>query len=116
MGTEGEEIPGVGFTPPMGARRQDRFDTCGFNPSMIEGEECGKPATWHIIWTLDGENGSACDEHHASSTAAYVCVCSHRRGPDCMMPGSFILWPPENRCVVDGDPIDGPVLEAEQAL
>lgn len=115
--SEHVEIPGGGFTPPMGERRQERFDTCGFNPSMVEGEECGQAATWHIIWTLDAENGAACDHHYESARATWVYVCAHKRGPDCMMPGSVVLFD-ENRCVVEGDPIDGPELTAvmERAL
>ena len=109
------EIPGTAVTPPMGARRQERFDTCGFNPSMVEGDECGKPATWHIIWTLDAENGAACDEHFEDARATWVYVCAHRRGPDCMMPNSIVVWD-ENRCVVEGDPNGDPVLEAAESL
>lgn len=99
---EGVEIPGSGLTPPMGHRRQDRFDTCGFNPSMIEGRECAKPATWHIIWTVDAENGAACEQHYQDARARWAFVCAHPRGPDCMMPGSLMLWD-ENRCIVEGD-------------
>lgn len=107
--SEGVEIEGTALTPPLGHRRQERFDSCGFNPSMIEGQECGKPGTWHIIWTLDAENGAACDEHYENARAQFAFVCAHRRGSDCMMPGSIVLFD-ENRCIVEGDPIDGPIL------
>lgn len=99
------------MTPALGPRRQEHFDACGFNPTLIEGDECGKPGTWHIIWTLDAENGVACGEHYEYVKRNFAFVCAHSRGPDCMMPGSFVKWD-ENRCVVEGDPIDGPTLAA----
>lgn len=109
-----DEIPGTALTPPLGPRRQHLFHQCGYNASVVEGNECGKPATWHIIWTLDAENGAACDEHYENAKANYVFVCAHQRGADCMMPNSVVLFD-ENRCVVEGEPIDGPVLLASVA-
>lgn len=61
---------------------------------------CGKPATWHIIWTLEGDNSIACDEHADSARANWVFAGMHPYSEVCSMPGS--RWVPElDRCVVD---------------
>lgn len=115
MTPDDHTIGGTDLTPPLGPRRQENFDTCGYNPTMTWGDECGKPGTWHIIWTFDAENGVACEEHYANARAKWAFVCAHPRGPDCMMPNSVVLFD-ENRCVVEGDPIDGPVLRVEASV
>jgi hypothetical protein len=63
---------------------------------------CGRPGTWHIIWTADAENGIACDEHADEARRLWVYFGLHAYDPVCSMPGATYL-PDEDRCVIDED-------------
>lgn len=92
-------------TPPLGDEQPDGGGSCTFgaDPNL-----CGKPATWHIIWTPDGENGLACDEHAEYARAHFVNYDRHLFGGVCCMPGSFVVWSwdrPPGLCIWQiGDP------------
>lgn len=74
-----------------------------------QASRCGKPATWHVIWTSDMENGLACDEHYdeARSTWAYFAVHPYRM--ECSMPGAVYVHA-ENVCRTDEDSLGLPSL------
>lgn len=40
-------------------------------------DACGKPATWHIFWTPDLENGICCDHHAAEARSRWVFYAIH---------------------------------------
>lgn len=75
--------------PPLGSEQPDGISTCSCGP---DDDLCGKPATWHLIWTPDGENGLACDEHAAWANANFTEYDRHPFGGVCCMPGSFVVW------------------------
>lgn len=74
--------------PPLGRRVAHRGQTCGYSPEDTEATDCTTDATWHIMWTPDGDAGFACEPHMAQARARFVFVDSHHVGPDCGMPGS----------------------------
>jgi hypothetical protein len=52
------------------------------------GQLCGRSAVGHFLWTHDGENGVACDQHTA--TAMADAEDWHPITDDCTMPG--VVW------------------------
>lgn len=62
----------------------------------IVDHNCGRPATWHIIWTVDLENGTVCDEHLEEARREWVFFAVHPYEPSCAPPALF-FWP-ENFC------------------
>lgn len=79
-----------------------------------EPDYCGKPAKWHIIWTSDGENGIACDEHADEARRLWVYFGLHAYEPVCSIRGARYL-PDEDRCVVDDGDL-GLVAETSMEL
>lgn len=67
----------------------DGTNTCnyGYEPNL-----CGKPAAWHVIWTPDGENSTACEEHAAEAQQRWTAYDRHPFGGVCIMPGTFVVW------------------------
>jgi hypothetical protein len=64
------------------------------------GALCGEPATWHVIWTDDGENSLVCPGHlDDSKTFGPVQIHTTANGA-CSMPGSIWLRY-EERCVME---------------
>lgn len=80
--------PLFGVAPPL---------ACSY---WLGDRNCGKPGTWHIMWTEDLENGIACDEHFAEVRERWCYYAIHEYRPDCSMPGA-LYHRDENICVVD---------------
>lgn len=66
----------------------------------IGDRNCGAPATWHVIWTAQLDNGLCCDEHMAEARRVWAFFAAHPHAIECDMPGTAFLAA-ENRCVVD---------------
>jgi hypothetical protein len=84
--------------PPLGGHAPPLQCNRAFNAALTD--HCGKPATWHIIWTSDAENGLVCDEHANEARRRWAFVGIHPYEMSCSMPGARYLAD-ENRCVVD---------------
>lgn len=97
-----------GITPRLGVITPTQV--CGYETG---GTICGAAATWHVIWTPDGENGAACDRHMPNAkTFAYW--AAHRYEDVCGAPNS-VFSNEENRCHIPGE--DGsPCMAASAAL
>jgi len=88
--------------PPLGRDVNTRGQHCGHSPADTPDTDCKNPATWHIMWTTDGDAGLACDQH-ITEARRFVFLDSHPVGPDCVMPGTH--WDFDaKRCVVPGEP------------
>lgn len=83
-----------GHAPPLQCNRLLRWPD--------ESSKCGRPATFHIVWTADLENGLACDEHMAEAKTKWCFFAVHLYRMECSMPGAIYLHE-ENVCVVDED-------------
>lgn len=106
-------MPDTGPSPfiALGPETDTSGQTCTHASSDNPANLCGTPATWHIVWDLNLENGLACDPHMAEARARLVFVDRHHVGPDCSMPG--VHWDFDNkRCVYPDDP--APAEAAEQ--
>lgn len=85
--------------PPLGDEQPAGLLTCcyGTDPDL-----CGAPATWHIFWTLDGENGLACERHADEADQRWTRYDRHPVCGTCNLPGSEVRWSwdePPGRCV-----------------
>lgn len=89
--------------PPLGRERPAGELICSrVTTSDIDGPVCGKPATAHLFWDEDGENGVACDEHGIEARATWRIYDEHAVGGVCTMPMSSWVpsWEdPPGRCV-----------------
>lgn len=47
------------ITPPIGRVLDTTQQRCGFSPGDTDETTCNEPATWHICWRADMENGLA---------------------------------------------------------
>lgn len=54
-------------------------------------ESCPKPATWHVMWTQDCENGTCCDEHMDETRKRWAFYAAHRMLPACTQEGSLFI-------------------------
>ncbi|GAA4626903.1 hypothetical protein GCM10023196_037040 [Actinoallomurus vinaceus] len=86
------------LTPQFNGERSDHDRTCGYGTPE---NHCGKPATWHVLWTVDGTNSLDCDEHMADAEKQWVFYGRHRLGPHCLHPEALFY---EDRCEVPGGP------------
>lgn len=77
-------------TPPLGDIRLLGEATCGRSVGPTINDGCGKPATWHVLWTADGDNGLTCDEHYAEVGIRWASLDSHPFGGVCCMPNT--VW------------------------
>lgn len=77
--------------PPLFGERPLMDQTCG---RWFGDHNCGKPATWHFMWTEDGENGLCCDEHHDEALRVWSHHDKHPMTAVCTMPDSswFYSW------------------------
>jgi len=80
---------------PLGRDVAHRGQKCGHSPADSAATDCTADATWHILWTADGDAGLACDPHAAVARQRFVFVDFHRVGPDCNMPGAW--WDHDRR-------------------
>lgn len=95
---------------PLGRDLAHRGQKCSHSPGDTEATDCPNDATWHIMWTTDGDVGLACDPHMAVARKRFAFVDSHRVSPDCGMPSA--RWDFENkRCFYP----DEPAVEAASA-
>ncbi|WP_405676756.1 hypothetical protein OG292_19175 [Streptomyces sp. NBC_01511] len=97
---------------PKGEPRFDSGQSCGYKPSGAP-EDCGKPATWHVMWDRDPhDNSLTCDEHMTLIQQRWVYDDRHPVVADCTMPGA--LWSyPEKRCEF---PTDEPALTVARQI
>lgn len=101
------------ITPPIGRLIDASQQRCGFSPGDTDETTCNAPATWHICWGADMENGLACDDH-MTYAQRYAYLDRHKVGPDCSMPGS--MWDfDEQRCIVTGTGTSEPAAIALRA-
>ena len=61
---------------------------------------CNRPATHHVIWTADIDNGLVCPEHLEEVNERWCYFALHPYEMACSMPGAFFR-DALNRCVVD---------------
>lgn len=89
---------------PKGQPRPFSGQTCGYKPRTAT-SDCGKPATWHVMWDRDPhDNSLTCDEHMQLIQERWVYDDRHPITADCTMPGA--LWEYGNqRCAVPGDEV-----------
>lgn len=88
------------ITPPIGRILDTGLQRCGFSPGDTDETTCNEPATWHICWEANMENGLACDAHMAHAQR-YAYLDRHKVVPDCTMPGC--MWDFDGkRCTVPG--------------
>ncbi len=91
------------ITPPIGRIVDTSRQRCTYSPGDIPANDCGQPATWHICWDSNIENGLACDPHMAF-VQGFVYLDRHPVGPDCAMPGAH--WHFElKRCIGPGQDV-----------
>lgn len=103
-----------GVTPPMGDARPYLELACTYAGSKDINAICGRPATWHLLWDADMENGLACDEHKAVALANWPVYDLHEARDVCNVPDSrwLFTWGDDlpGRCVWH---IDDDALAAE---
>lgn len=88
------------ITPPLGRFIDTSQQLCTYSPGDLPVNDCGQPATWHILWDTDWNDALACDEH-MTYAQQFAYADRHPVGADCSMPGS--LWYiDENRCGYPG--------------
>lgn len=91
----------MSITPPVGSEGRPAGEhTCGFSPTLDYAGHCGKPATWHVIWTVEMDNTLCCDEHMADALIQWVFFMRHPIGPDCTMPDALFY---DDRCEIPRD-------------
>ena len=60
---------------------------------------CGKLATWHVMWTANGENGLVCGEHEHEARWRWAFFAIHPYEVTCSVPGA-IYFKAANACRV----------------
>jgi hypothetical protein len=78
-------------SPPLLGDRPAMDQTCG---RWLGTTNCGKPATWHFMWTPEGDNGLTCDEHHDEALRVWTHHDRHPITAVCTMPDAnwFFSW------------------------
>lgn len=74
---------------PKGEPRPGAAQTCGYKPAGVP-EDCGRPATWHVMWDGQLDNSLTCDEHMTLIQQRWMYADRHPITADCTMPGA--LW------------------------
>lgn len=91
------------ITPPIGRIVDTSRQRCSYSPGDTDANDCGQPATWHIAWDTDLENGLACDQHMAYAQQ-FAYLDRHPVSADCAMPGT--AWHFElKRCIGPGQDV-----------
>lgn len=77
--------------PPLLGDRPALDQTCG---RWLGDTNCGRPATWHFMWTQDGDNGLCCDEHHDEALRTWTHHDRHPITAVCTLPDAnwFFSW------------------------
>jgi hypothetical protein len=73
--------------PPLGGSAPALFCSYGLGP------HCREFAAWHIIWTPQGDNGLACDQHKAETDRRWAYWTAHRYEPVCSTDGARFIIP-----------------------
>jgi hypothetical protein len=75
---------------------------------------CDADATWHVIWTADGENGMCCDKHETEARRRWVFYAIHPYRLECSADDARVYW------LIDGSSIclhpDDPARRAAEAV
>lgn len=74
---------------PKGEPRYGDAQSCGYKPPGAS-EDCGRSATWHVMWDGQLDNSLTCDEHMALIQQRWMYADRHPITSDCAMPGA--LW------------------------
>jgi hypothetical protein len=91
----------MSIQPPIGTIERPAGElTCGFSPTLDYAGECGQPADWHVMWTVDGANSLCCDPHMADALTKWVFFMRHPISPDCTQPEAEFC---EDRCEIPCD-------------
>ena len=95
--------------PPLGDIMEPD-GICQYGGDCLGIERCDRPATVHLIFTDDLENGVGCSMHATEAALRAWTLAQHDLGTPCCAPGSIYSWE-LNVCVfpVDGD---APALNA----
>jgi hypothetical protein len=97
------------FVPKHGPRPRGP-QVCAYAPDGDTAGDCGKPATWHVMWDDTLDNSMTCGEHMALILRRWVFLDRHPVHADCNMPGALWLFK-GNRCEMPGSD-DGTVEHA----
>jgi hypothetical protein len=86
--------------PRLGPAELKGNPTCGYRLAGAPAA-CGRPATWHIAWTLATPANFTllCDDHLATINAQSVYADRHPAEIDCDMPGFGWLIGTPSRCI-----------------
>lgn len=77
------------ITPPLGGPRPSGDQGCG----RITGAGCcGEPATVHIAWTPDMDNGVVCPKHLTEARRWWVFYDHHPITPLCTLQDAGLVW------------------------
>lgn len=58
---------------------------------LVDGP-CGKPATLHVLWDTDLNNGPVCLDHEHEALTRWTPIDSHPYGPACARSGDGAAW------------------------
>lgn len=92
------------FVPKHGPRPGGQ-QLCRYSPTGRVDDDCGEPATWHVMWDGDCDNSVACDTHMQLVLRCWVFDDRHPVGADCTMPGALWLFK-GRRCEVPSESTD----------
>lgn len=74
---------------------------CGFGTTLENA--CGKPATWHVLWSSRGNASLECEFHHRVAHSRWLFYADHPFDPNCCLPGASYdkaknrcFWPEED--------------------
>lgn len=95
----------------QGEFRTPGIQTCGYKPTGAP-EDCGQPATWHVLWDGTLNHGLTCNEHMNLIQQRLVYADRHPITADCVMPGALWVFL-SGRCEV---PTDEPALAVARQI
>jgi hypothetical protein len=75
--------------------------TCGYRPVGATGP-CGRPAVWHVAWTLvtPADFSLLCDGHMTAADKEWVYADRHPAEVICDMPGFAWLTSTPSHCII----------------
>ncbi|WP_037649794.1 hypothetical protein [Streptomyces flavidovirens] len=98
---------------PVGRMVDASPQLCTYSPGDTDANDCGVPATWHIAWDAQMENGLACDQHMAEAQQRFAYFDRHPISPDCGMPNAHWFFELK-RCGYPDDPATQEAAEARR--